>query len=538
MRMWKLGLLVSLASFCSAWGATSVVVSTPGNGSTVNSPVHFYATSSSACAKGVSAMGIYTAPNVLAYEVKGATLDTSLTLKAGTYHMVIQEWDNCNGASTIPVTITVAMGSGVNVSTPATNSAVVSPVHYVATAASSCDKGVAAMGVYTAPNQLAYTVAGSSLDAKVALNPGRYNTVVQSWDNCGSSSTTPISVSVTSAVSQPGVQVALPAGNSTVSSPVHFVASATTSCAQGVAAMGIYTASDALAYSANGATLDTNLNLNPGTYHTVVQEWDQCKGSSSTPVTITVAGTSNGGGGGSSGGKTFYNLERQTWTGNALLRPSYNMSGICDTGKLPQDTCSWAPGVGSPSGSGTATKTTIGGKSAPGYEDVLWNNHLIGDYSSQGLPDGSRTLAPSLHDFTYDLYFWVPGSVETSWALEFDINQFVDGKSYIWGHECRVAGGHKWDTWSNQGKHWVVSDIDCNPVSNAWNHLILHVHRTSDNHLVFDSITLNGYTASANRTDSPTDTSWYGITVNYQIDGNANQDPYTVFLQNVNFTYQ
>jgi hypothetical protein len=37
-------------------------------------------------------MGIYTAPYKLAYSVTGSKLDTYLTLSAGTYYTVVQEW--------------------------------------------------------------------------------------------------------------------------------------------------------------------------------------------------------------------------------------------------------------------------------------------------------------------------------------------------------------------------------------------------------------------------------------------------------------
>jgi hypothetical protein len=530
MRNWKLCLpLYLFVSVCSAWAAAGVIVATPSNGSAVSSPVHFVATATSPCSKGVSAVGIYSAPSVLNYVAKGSTLDTNLNLSPGTYHAVVQEWDNCNGSLATPVTITVGQASGVQVSLPVSNSAVVSPVHYKASAATTCANGVSAMGIYTGPNQLAYTSSGGNLDANVNLNPGNYNTVVQAWDNCGSTSTMPVTLSVSSAV-KAGVQVALPANNSVVSSPAHYVASATTSCAQGVSAMGIYTADNVLAYSANGTTLDTNLHLNPGTYRTTVQEWDKCGGSSATPVVITVNGAAP------SGGKTFFNLHKQSgWTGYAL-EPNINYN-ICPSCKStgPETTWWWNPGIGSPSVSGSATQTNIGGQTV--FSDVLWNNHLIGDFSSQGLPDNNKTLAPSLHDFTYDVYFWLDDA-EVSQALEFDINQFVNGQSFIWGHECRIAGGHEWDTWSNPGQHWVDSGVGCHPLSHAWNHLTLHVQRTSDNHLLFQSITLNGQTNNLNRYDTSTPTTWYGVTINYQIDGNRNQQPYTVFLDNLNFTYQ
>lgn len=92
-----------------------------------------------------------------------------------------------------------------------------------------------------------------------------------------------------------GVTVTSPSNNSTVSSPVKYVASATTSCSKGIAAMGIYTAPGVLAYKVNGASLNTTLNLSAGTYYTVVQDWDNCGGYAKTPVTINVSG---GGGGG------------------------------------------------------------------------------------------------------------------------------------------------------------------------------------------------------------------------------------------------
>ena len=91
------------------------------------------------------------------------------------------------------------------------------------------------------------------------------------------------------------VSVSSPTTNSMGGSPVHFVASATTTCSSGVSSMGIYTAPYVLAYKVSGSNLNTYLTLSPGTYHTVVQEWDAC-GSTKTALTITVSsGTSSTG---------------------------------------------------------------------------------------------------------------------------------------------------------------------------------------------------------------------------------------------------
>jgi hypothetical protein len=330
-----------------------------------------------------------------------------------------------------------------------------------------------------------------------------------------------------------GVNITSPGNGATVSSPVHFVATANSTCSKGVAAMGIYTAPYVLAYKVGGSSLNTSVAMSSGTNYPVVQEWDNCGSSSRVQLKVTVDPPPSNFSS-ASGGKVFSNLQHSGgWTGYALLPPSFGIcSGCTPSGSKAK--WSWSQGVSSPSLDGISTKASYNGGITE-WGDILWNNHLIGDFSSQGLPDFSKSLVPSLHNFTYDVYFWI-GNTSNSQALEFDINQFVGGKSYIWGHECRIDGGHEWDTWSNGGGHWVVSGIPCNPKSNAWNHLTIQVARTSDSHLLFKSITLNGYTATLNRYDSPTSTGWYGVTVNYQMDSDVNKTPYPVYLDKFTFS--
>ena len=195
-----------------------------------------------------------------------------------------------------------------------------------------------------------------------------------------------------------------------------------------------------------------------------------------------------------------------------------------------------AQGVKSPSTDGIASQYNMWG-SGP-YWDVLFNNHLIGDGSSQGLPDSNHTIVPNVHQFIYDVYFF-GSNLPASQALEFDLNQFFGGMGFIWGHECRIAGGHEWDVWDNIGQNWVPTGIKCYPNNNAWNHLTLQVERTSNNQLWYKSITLNGVTNKLNWYYSPKPTAnWYGITVNYQMDGNSNQTPYSIYLDQLTFSYQ
>jgi hypothetical protein len=524
--MKKFALLLALCS-CSLASA-SVTVSAPANGSQVSTTVQYVAKASTSCSAGVSAIGIYTAPGVLAYSTGGSSLNTELVLSPGEYQTVVQAWDNCGGGSETPVTIHVSAGAAeVQVTAPKNNATVATQVQYVATSTSTCSKGVSAMGIYTSPGVLAYQSKGASLNTLLTLNPGTYHSVVQEWDGCGGSAYTPITIQVGGQNSGGQVAVTAPQTNTTVSPAVQFVASASSSCASGVAAMGIYTAPGVLASTTQGAKLNTMLNLNPGVYHTVVEEWDKCGGAAVAPVTITV------GGGGSTSG-VFSSLQQQSgWTGYGLLPPQYNICNSCEPSG-PQATWSMTQNVSSPSLSGKSSQMDIGGQTV--YSDILWNNHLIGNFSSQGMPDNDQTIVPSLHNFTYDVYFYVDDA-GVSQALEFDINQFVGGESYIWGHECRIAGGNEWDIWDNPGQKWHPTGVACNPLSNAWNHLVLQVQRTSGNQLLFQSITLNGVTSVLNYSESPTPTTWYGVTINYQQDGNYKQTPYSVWLDNLNFSY-
>jgi len=193
-------------------------------------------------------------------------------------------------------------------------------------------------------------------------------------------------------------------------------------------------------------------------------------------------------------------------------------------------------GIKNPTLSGSSTQYNIGGTEA--YTDVLWNNHLIGDFSSQGLPDKDHTLVPTLSTFTYDVYFY-GSNLGASQALEFDVNQFFNDMGFVWGTECRVAGGNEWDIWDNVKAKWIPTGIACNPKNNYWNHLTIQVQRTSDNKLTYKSITLNGETHTLNWTYAHfSRPGWYGITVNYQMDGDHKQTPYTVYVDKLNFTYE
>ncbi len=90
------------------------------------------------------------------------------------------------------------------------------------------------------------------------------------------------------------VTVSSPANGATVSSPAHYVATATApTCAKGVATMGIYV-NNVKTVVVKGASLNYELTLPAGKQHTVVEEWDYCKGASTETINVTVTGSGNG----------------------------------------------------------------------------------------------------------------------------------------------------------------------------------------------------------------------------------------------------
>lgn len=414
---------------------------------------------------------------------------------------------------TAPAFATVA------VSSPANEETVGSPALFVATSSTtSCSKGVASMGVYV-DNNLKYVENGNRLNTSLSISPGTHHTVIEEWDFCGGATYTPVNINVTS---QTGVFVSSPANNSTVGSPATFTATAATgSCAQGVASMGVYV-NNQLVYVQNGAKLSTHLPLGSGAQHTVVQEWDYCGGSTFTPINVTVTG----------GGKVLSNLQASGgWRSYGQFAPNYN---DCTSNCSGVNWSMW-PHQTSPSLSGNASRFNLGG-STP-YADVLWTNPVIGQNSTQNLPDNNHTLLPTVHYFTYDASFYVT-NVNITQVLEFDVNMYMNGAGMIWGNQCNHLGDGDWDIWDNVNQKWVSAGVPCKLV-NGWNHVTIQVQREWNNTLLYQSIMMNGVTYNIDRTYAPSQVSagWWGITVNYQMDGDVHQSPNTTYVDNFSLTY-
>jgi hypothetical protein len=378
---------------------------------------------------------------------------------------------------------------------------------------SSIVAGATAVLSWTASDATSVSIAGlGTYGATGSINVTPNATASYTATATGSGGTTASTTTVTVASSQPPPPtISFKAQPNNITLGGTAVLSWTTTNANSVNIPGVGS------FPANGST-----NVTPSAT-IIYTATAQGTGTAQASTTVTVQ----------SPGTRLSNLQASSgWQSWGEYPPGYS---ICQY-PCPGITWSMQQGIKSPSLSGHATQFNIGGTTP--YGDVLWSNPLIGEGSTQGLPDSGHTLVPTLHNFTYDAYFY-PTNLSVTQVLEFDISMYFDGLSLIWGNQCNILGGHVWDIWDNTGQQWVSSGVPCNPINNAWNHLTIQVQRESDNWLLFQSITLNGVTKTINKYYAPgsAPSSWWGVTVNYQMDGDVNQSSYDVFLDNFTLTY-
>jgi len=292
--------------------------------------------------------------------------------------------------------------------------------------------------------------------------------------------------------------------------------------------MGVYD-NNVLMATTDGSKMDTSVSLTSGTHsNIVIQYWDFCGNANKTSMSLKVDAAEDSG----SSGKTFANIEEfNGWLAYGELAPVY---GIC-TDCRPKVTWGMKQGVTAPGGVTNATRFDVGGDVK--YSDALFVNHLIGDGSTQGMLDKSNTILNSITHITYSVDFY-SDHLELAHALEFDTGLNHSGRAMMFGTECRTEGNKLWAIWDNPGHRWVDTNVPCKAVDSKWNHLVLEFTRTSDNHLIYDSLTLNGVKSTLNWKNNSIASNWRGLVLNFQLDGNKNQADYSVYVNKLNVTYR
>ena len=414
-------------------------------------------------------------------------------------------------AAVMPASATVSVTSPLNGATLGT------VVPFAAVGSTPCLKGVAAMGVYV-DNSLLYQVNGNILSTSLSLANGSHHVTLQEWDLCGASSA---SAAVINVVNTARVNVSSPAAGATVPSPTPISATATSpGCAAGVSSMQVY-AQGVSVYTVAAAAINTTLNLAAGPNQLTIKQWDRCGGVASTGLAVSVTA-----------GTKLANLQHATnWNQWGESPPVYDICTSCNgiTWKMTQ-------GIKTPAVSGNATEFEVGG-TVP-YSDVLWSNKLIGQGTTLGLPDTSQTILPSIHHLVFDAEIY-PTNLSVTQDIELDANIYLNGVGMEWGTQCNHLHTGVWDIWDNVNNKWVGTSVPCVLNEGAWNHVNITFQRLANNDLVYGTLTVNGVAHVLNITVPPfaVPSSWYGLTLNYQLDGNSKMASYTTYVDNLSLTY-
>ena len=506
-----------ILGLCNAVAFAGVQVSAPGDGSTVGTSVQFVASATSDAGRPISSLMIYV-DDQSRYLVYANSLNTTLSVSPGAHVAVVKSWDSAGNlySTTVQFTSTNQSGNaGVTVTSPTAGATVGTPAHFVASATSPDQYPITSMMIYV-DDQPQYTTYSSGLDTYLNLTPGNHLAVVKSWSASGAiyTQTVPFtsSSSSTGQSGSSGVAVISPTSGASVGTAAHFVASATSADQTPITSMMIYIDNQAQ-YTTYASSLDTYLNLSPGSHTAVVKSWNAAGAIYEQTVAFSVSSSAPG---------------NPPPSGNIIRDiqqlPGWNSCSDCaGAGSgAPIAQYSMTQHLGSPSLDGNSTQFWLGG-SAP-YANAIWWKSL-------------PTESDASH-FTYDLYFYMenPNAAE---ALEFDVNVSYNQRYYVFGTQCSPRWSHTWDTWDENNGTWNSTGVEC-PTFQAynWNHLTIELERTLDNHLHWIAITLNGARHSIDRYVASKPTGYSnGISVDFQMDGDYNQEDYSVWLDKMSLSY-
>src|SRR5947207_13086870 len=418
--------------------------------------------------------------------------------------------------------MTPAAFAGVTVSSPAPGSTSGSPVQFVASATGT--NPISSMRIYV-DGASVYTAYASSLNTAVAMTSGGHAVVVQAWDTKGNvyknsfsltvgSSTTATPTSTSTTASGSGVSISSPGNGSTVGSPIHVAASA--SAANPISAMRIYLDGNSM-YTVNANQLDTSVASSNGSHSVVVQAWDTTGAVYKQALTVNVNSTS------APSSSSISSAPSNATAFNEIQRmPSWENCTVCAGAGAngPAAVYGTTQGVSSPSLSGNSMEFYLGG-STP-YSDAIWWKQL-----------GASNSATH---FQYDLDFYLTNP-QFAEALEFDVNQSIGNKKFIFGTQCGVISDGQWDVWDTAGDTWRPTGVACPmPAAYQWHHLTWEFYR-DDTYTHYVAVTLDGVKHYVNVAYQAKPWGANEINVAFQMDGNVRQDAYNAWLDNVTLRY-
>lgn len=267
--------------------------------------------------------------------------------------------------------------------------------------------------------------------------------------------------------------------------------------------MKVYSDSGSV-YSTGRNKIDTNITLGNGKHWIVVQAWDSAgQVYKSQGFNISVSG----------GNDPQYQMIH--------AKSGWESCDVCsgEGGKGHKTPHSMKQYVATPSLTGKSTEYWIGPQQP--YSTALFWKQL-----------GANGNASH---FVYDLYFYIknPGAAQ---ALEFDMNQSVGNRKFIFGTQCDIKNHRDWDIWDTANSKWVKTGIACSaPQAYTWNHLVLEFKRNGSQ-ATFVSVTLNGKKSYINRTFNTFGVNAKELNTAVQLDGNSKNTAYSMWVDKMQVT--
>ena len=192
-------------------------------------------------------------------------------------------------------------------------------------------------------------------------------------------------------------------------------------------------------------------------------------------------------------------------------------SGATCAAGLGSAVSSLTPNQASPSLSGSAARFSLAGPHAYSNE-LYW------------IPLGG---GDNVSHFTYDLWFYIDHG-DAPQSLEFDVNQAFENTRWTWGSQCDFNQTGKWNVWDPLHGVWVPIAIPCKHFpSNTWIHLTWNLERVGDQvHYISLNVADQDFPVDAYFTAQP---NWFQeeIDIAFQMDGNFQQQPFNVWLDQV-----
>lgn len=331
-------------------------------------------------------------------------------------------------------------------------------------------------------------------------------------------------VSFSSAASA-SISVSSPVSGSTVASPVQF--SATSSNAT---AIYIYVDYQAV-YKTYTNQLNTSLAMSAGHHHITVQSWDSAGNVSKNSYWITVSSTTS-----TTSTNTTTTTPPTTTTSStstsstpassttASSIPSYakvynNLNQM--SGWQSCDTCS---------GGGSVNYSKTASTNPPDSTQFFIGNGAAWAQALWWLRIGNNS---SISHFVLELdeMMQVPSA---SFGIEYNVNQVINGGWYKFSTQCSLGWGI-WQVWDAANRGWVKTTAPCTaPQPLTWSHVRLEYAR-ANGQTHFVSITVDGNTYAVNKAFYPQPTSYTNgdFGVHFQLNGNADMVPYSVWVKNM-----